>query len=54
VRTSCFGRTLYQRPQHGKAIREEQDGLRILLDLQKLDEATAVTTLEGILSRLKT
>ena len=40
--------------QHGKAIREEQDGLRILLDLQKLDKASAVKTLEGILSRLKT
>ena len=40
--------------EHGKAIREEQDGLRILLDLQKLDKASAVTTLEGILSRLKT
>ena len=40
--------------EHGKAIREEQDGLRILLDLQKLDKASAVKTLEGILSRLKT
>ncbi len=40
--------------EHGKAIREEQDGLRILLDLQKLDKVSAVTTLEGILSRLKT
>ncbi len=40
--------------EHGNAIREEQDGLRILLDLQKLDKASAVKTLEGILSRLKT
>lgn len=40
--------------QHGNAIREEQDGLKILLDLQKLDKASAVKTLEGILSRLKT
>ena len=40
--------------QHGKAIREEQDGLKIFLDLQKLDKASAVKTLEGILSRLKT
>ncbi|MBB3149018.1 PAS domain S-box-containing protein [Phyllobacterium trifolii] len=39
--------------EHGKAIREEQDGLRILLDLQKLDKASAIKTLEGILSRLK-
>jgi adenylate cyclase len=40
--------------EHGKTIREEQDGLRILLDLQKLDKPSAVKTLEGILSRLKT
>jgi PAS domain S-box-containing protein len=40
--------------EHGKVIREEQDGLKILIDLQKLDEASAVKTLEGILSRLKT
>ncbi len=40
--------------QHGKAIREEQDGLKILLDLQKLDKASAVKTLEDILSLLKT
>jgi PAS domain S-box-containing protein len=39
--------------EHGKVIREQQEGLRILLDLQKLDKASAVTTLEGILSRLK-
>ncbi len=37
--------------EQGKAIREEQDGLRIFLDLQKLDKASAVKTLEGILSR---
>ena len=40
--------------EHGEAIREEQDGLRILLDLQKLDRESAVRTLEAILSRLKT
>ncbi|CAN7353047.1 PAS domain-containing protein [Phyllobacterium sp. LjRoot231] len=40
--------------EDGKAIREEQDGLKILIDLQKLDKASAVKTLEGILSRLKT
>jgi PAS domain S-box-containing protein len=38
----------------GKAIREEQDGMRVLLDLQKLDKASAVKALENILSRLKT
>jgi hypothetical protein len=40
--------------EHGKAIREEQDGPRILLDLQKLDKASAVKTLEAILLRLRT
>lgn len=38
----------------GRAIREEQDGLRVLLDLQKLDKPSAVRTLENILARLKT
>ena len=38
----------------GQAIREEQAGLRVLVDLQKLDKAEAIKTLENILSRLKT
>jgi len=38
----------------GQAIREEQAGLRVLVDLQKLDRAEAIKTLENILSRLKT
>jgi PAS domain S-box-containing protein len=33
-------------------IREEQDGLRVFLDLQKLDKANAVQALKNILSRL--
>jgi adenylate cyclase len=37
----------------GRAIHEEQDGLRVLVDLQKLDKAKAVKALEGILTRLK-
>jgi PAS domain S-box-containing protein len=37
----------------GKAIREEQDGMKVLLDLERLDKAKAVQTLENILSRLK-
>ena len=37
----------------GKVIREEQDGLRILLDLQKLDKVKGVQTLENILARLR-
>jgi len=39
--------------EQGKAIREEQDGMKVLLDLQKLDKASAVKALENILSRLK-
>ena len=38
----------------GKVIREEQDGLRVFLDLQKLDKASAAQALESILSRLRT
>src|SRR5262245_37719283 len=37
----------------GKAIREEQDGLRLFLDLQKVDKVNAVRTLENALARLK-
>jgi len=39
--------------EQGKAIREEQDGMKVLLDLQKLDKASAVKALENIVSRLK-
>jgi adenylate cyclase len=37
----------------GRAIHEEHDGLRVLVDFQKLDKAKAVKVLEGILARLK-
>ena len=37
----------------GRAIREELDGLRVLVDFQKLDKAKAVKALESILKRLK-
>jgi class 3 adenylate cyclase len=40
-------------PDQRRVIREEQDGLRVFLDLQKLDRVSAVQTLEGILSRLR-
>jgi class 3 adenylate cyclase len=40
--------------KQGRALYEEQEGLRVLVDLQKLDKAKAVTALESILSRLKT
>ena len=38
----------------GRAIHEEQDGLRLLVDLQKLDKEKAVKALENVLTRLKT
>jgi class 3 adenylate cyclase len=38
----------------GRAIHEEQDGLRLLVDLQKLDKEKAARTLENVLTRLKT
>jgi adenylate cyclase len=34
-------------------IRQEQDGLKVFLDLEKLNKASAVETLESILSRLR-
>jgi PAS domain S-box-containing protein len=37
----------------GKVMREEQDGLKLLVDLQRLDKAKAIKTLENILSKLK-
>jgi class 3 adenylate cyclase len=37
----------------GKAFREEQDGLRVFLDLKKLNKANAIQTLKRILSRLE-
>ncbi|HWK64214.1 MAG TPA: PAS domain-containing protein [Rhizobiaceae bacterium] len=38
----------------GRAIREEQAGLRVLVDLCKTDKATAVRTLQDIISRIGT
>ena len=38
----------------GRAILEEQAGLRILVDLQKLDKEKAVKALERVFTRLKT
>jgi adenylate cyclase len=37
----------------GRAIHEEQDGVKIVLDLQRLDVTRAVETLEDIVSRLR-
>ena len=39
--------------QQGQIIREERDGLRFLLDLQKHDRASAIEALEKILWRLR-
>jgi len=38
----------------GRAIYEEHDGLKLLVDLQKLNKEKAVKTLESVLTRLKT
>jgi hypothetical protein len=37
----------------GTVIREETDGFKVLLDLQKRDRAEVVAALEAILARLK-
>ena len=39
-------------PERGRIIREQQEGLRIFLDLQKLDRAHAAQALRSILSQL--
>ncbi len=39
--------------EQGRVIRKEQDGLRILLDLNKQDKATAINAIEDFLSELK-
>ncbi|MDQ6433905.1 PAS domain-containing protein [Mesorhizobium sp. LHD-90] len=38
--------------EQGKVIHEEQDGMRVFLDLRKLDRAAAVRNLKSILSQL--
>jgi adenylate cyclase len=37
----------------GSVIREESDGFKVLLDLQKQDRAAAVAASEAIVARLK-
>jgi hypothetical protein len=39
--------------EQGRVIREERDGLRILLDLERQDKAGAVEALESVLSQLR-
>jgi len=37
----------------GRVIREEEAGLRILLDLQKQDKASAIRMMEAVIARLR-
>ncbi len=37
----------------GRIIREERDGLRLLVDLTKGDQASAIAAVENVLARLK-
>ena len=39
--------------EQGRILRKEQDGLRILLDLEKQDKAKAIAAIEDFLSELK-
>ena len=39
--------------EEGSVIREELDGFKVLLDLQKRDRAEAIAALEAIVARLK-
>jgi adenylate cyclase len=39
--------------KEGSVIREEADGFKVLLDLQKRDRAEAIAALEAIVARLK-
>jgi class 3 adenylate cyclase len=39
--------------REGQIIREEQEGFKFMLDLQKRDKQEAITTLEAILTRLR-
>jgi hypothetical protein len=39
--------------EQGTVIREEQEGFKFHLNLQKRDKAEAIHILEGILARLK-
>ena len=36
-----------------RIIREEQDGLKVILDMQKVDKASAIRMLENILARFR-
>ena len=43
---------LDRRPGQGRMIQEEQDGMRIVLDLEKIDKTAALQALDSIISRL--
>jgi adenylate cyclase len=53
VRNYKISEQFDSRPDRGRVIREEQDGLRIFLDLEKLDKARAAEALKGILTQLE-
>ena len=39
--------------QEGRLIRDEQEGFKFMLDLEKQDKQKAISTLEAILARLR-
>ncbi len=50
---SC-GRNLgWRTTQQGKIIRKEEEGIRILVDLEKRDRADAIQAIEDVLSQLE-
>ena len=45
--------SLWGAAEQGRIIRKEQDGLRILLDLDKQDRASAIQAIKDVLSQLE-
>ncbi len=39
--------------EQGRVIRKEEEGIRILVDLEKRDRADAIQAIEDVLSQLK-
>ena len=39
--------------EQGKIIRKEEEGIRILLDLEKRDRASAIKAIKDVLSQLE-
>ena len=53
VRTYQVVRLYDDLAEGGRIIRKEQDGLRVLVDLDKQDRASAIEAIEDVLSQLK-